>query len=815
MDRRTFCAVLPVVPGTLLRASAAGPASPVRQKLLFDYDWRFIVGDPPGADSPSFDDGTWRTVHLPHDWSIEGRIAPKNPTGGSGGFFPAGIAWYRRAFAVPAAWKGKRVSVEFDGIYMNATVYLNGRELGTHPYGYTALFYDLTPHLRFGETNVVAVRVDQSRHPNTRWYAGAGIYRHAWLSVTEPLHVARWGVFVTTPNVSAARARVSVRTRLANESGAASTVTLRTVLFGPSGAPAGQTESAATINPGDSAELDQEIAVQQPALWSPETPSLYRAVTSVISGGRAVDEVTSPFGIRSIKWSVERGFLLNGNPIKLAGGCVHHDNGPLGAAAFDRAEQRRVQILKAAGFNAIRTAHNPPSPAFLDACDRLGMLVMDEAFDCWEKPKKRFDYSVAFNEWWQRDVDAMVLRDRNHPSVVMWSIGNEIPERGEEAGARLAKTLADYIRTLDRTRPVTSALNGIREWANTDAFFSALDVGGYNYNLNDHVEDHKRVPSRLMACTESFLRATFDYWQIVADHPYIVGDFVWTALDYLGESGIGRWYYRDPGTTAREPFMGSDDLYPWHGSDCGDIDICGSRKAASHYRNIVWGRGEKLYLGVRQPLPEGKELRVTDWGLWPVHPSWTWPGMEGKPLVVEVYSRCDAVRLYLGDKMVGEKPTTRTEQFKASFEVPYAQGVLRAVGVQAGRPVAEMVLKTVGEAAQLRLTADRTTLGADGQDLAFITVEAVDGNGQPQPRADHQASFTLSGPGTIAAVGNADMTSEEPYQGSQRRLFNGKALVVVRVSRTTGVIRLTASAPGLTPATIRIQSQPGKRIPAV
>jgi len=815
MDRRTFCAVLPVAAGTVLRASAASLPSPIRQRLSFDHDWRFIVDDPPGAQSPTFDDSSWRTVQLPHDWSIEGRIDPKNPMGGGGGFFPAGIGWYRRTFAVPAAWKGRRVGVEFDGVYMNATVSLNGRELGTHPYGYTAIFHDLTPHLRFGETNVVAVRVDQSRHPNSRWYAGAGIYRHAWISVAGPLHVARWGVSVTASEVSDARAKVSVSTRLDNESDAPSTVTLRTALFGPSGAPVGQAASAVTIEPGGSSESIQEIAVRQPALWAPETPSLYRAVTSVISGGRAIDEVTTPFGIRSIDWSAEKGLLLNGNPIKLAGGCVHHDNGPLGAAAFDRAEERRVQILRAAGFNAIRTAHNPPSPAFLDACDRLGLLVIDEAFDCWEKAKTRYDYSVAFKQWWQRDIDAMVLRDRNHPSVVMWSIGNEIPERGEEAGARLAKTLADYVRALDGTRPITSALNAVKEWERTDAFFAALDAGGYNYNLNDHVEDHKRVPSRLMLCTESFPRATFDYWQMVADYPYIVGDFVWTALDYLGESGIGRWYYRDPGATAREPFMGSNDLYPWHSSDCGDIDICGFRKAISYYRNIVWNRGEKLYVGVRQPVPEGKELRVTQWGVWPVHPSWTWPGMEGKPLQVEIYSRCDAVRLYLNDKMVGEKATTRAEQFKASFEVPYAPGVLKAVGVQAGKPVAEKLVKTVGDTAQLRLTADRTTLRSDGQDLAFVTVEAADRDGQPHPHADHEVSFTISGPGMIAAAGNGDSTSEEPYRGSHRRLFNGKALVVVRVSRTPGVIRLTASAPGLTPAAVRIQSRSGRPVPAV
>lgn len=808
MKRRTFCAILPAAAGSLsiTGQGAQAPAGP-RLRLLADYDWQFLLGDPPGAQEPAFDVSGWRTVVLPHDWSIEGQRSPKNPMGGSGGFFPAGIGWYRRSFTAPASWRGKRVSVEFEGVYMNSTVYINGHELGTRPYGYSTFVYDLTPHLNPGGRNVLAVRVDQSRHKNSRWYSGSGIYRHVWIHVTEPVHVAQWGVFITTPEVSPARATASVKTRVVNESAVPATVVVQTALYGPSGAPAGRTESKVTIKAGSSEELAQELTVPKPALWSPEAPNLYRAVTTVLSGGKPSDQVTTHFGIRTIAWSVDQGFQLNGKTVKLCGGCVHHDNGPLGAAAFDRAEERRVRLLKDAGFNAIRTAHNPPSPAFLDACDRLGMLVMDESFDCWAKGKSPYDYGISFAEWWQRDIDAMVLRDRNHPSVVMWSIGNEIPERGSDAGARTAKMLADYVRTLDRTRPITSALNNVRPWPSTDAYFAALDIGGYNYNLANHAEDHKRVPSRIMVCTESFPRAAFESWQLVTDFPYIIGDFVWTALDYLGESGIGRWYYRDPKDTSRELSMGSDALYPWHGSDCGDLDICGFRKAVSHYRNILWNRGEKLYLGVRQPVPEGKELRVTAWGVWPVYESWTWPGMEGKLLEAEVYSRCDLVRLYLNDELVGEKPTTRAEQFKAVFRVPYRPGVLKAVGIQNGKPAAEFVLRTAGEPVQLRLTPDRTTLVADAHDLAFVSVEAVDGSGQPHPRADQPVSFTLSGPGAIAAVGSANMSSEEPYQGNQRRLFNGKALVVVRSTRRAGQITLTATAPGLKPATLRLQTR--------
>ncbi len=775
--------------------------------MPFDHDWKFLQGDPGGAEAANYDAAAWRTIEVPHDWSIEGKMDPKSPAGGSGGFFPGGIGWYRRSFTAPAAWSGKRVTVEFEGVYMNATVYLNGHELGTYPYGYTSFFFDLTPHLQSGANHVLAVRVDQSKQRNSRWYSGSGIYRHVWLHITGPVHIAPWGVFVTTPEVGAARARVSVKTRVANESGNSSRFMLRTVVYAGSGAAAGQSDASAALQPGDSIVVNQEITVDKPALWTPESPNLYRAVTRVIQDGKTVDEVSTPFGIRSIEWSPDKGFLLNGTPVKMAGGCVHHDNGPLGAAAFDRAEERRVRILKEAGFNAIRTSHNPPSPAFLDACDRLGMLVMDEAFDCWSRGKNPYDYSVVFKDWWQRDIEAMVLRDRNHPSVVMWSIGNEIPERGEPLGAQEARMLADYLRGLDGTRPITSALNFVGRWTDTDAYYSALDIGGYNYNLSNHAADHQRVPSRIMACTESFPQSTFDDWAMAADFPYIVGSFVWTAIDYLGESGIGRWSFRDPKDTSPEGFGAP---YPWHGSDCGDIDICGTRKAIAHYRNIVWDRGEKLYLGVRQPVPEGKQMSVTRWGVWPVYPSWTWPGMEGKPLEVEVYSRGEAVRLYMDDKLIGEKPTTRKERFRAIFSVPYAPGVLKAVALLGGKAIAETALRTAGEPAQVRLTADRTSLTADGQDLSFITVETLDANGQPHPNAEQQVTFSLKGPATIAAVGSGDMRSEEPYRGNQRKLFHGKALVVIRTSRRAGALTLTATAPGLKAATLRINIVPAK-----
>ena len=492
-------------------SSRAAETGEARQVLRADAGWKFFLGDPAGAEATSFADATWRTVDLPHDWSIESAPDAKNSTGAGGGFFPAGIGWYRKTFNAPASWNGKRVSVEFDGVASNTTVYFNGQKLGFHPYAYTSFQFDVTRQLKLGQTNVLAVRVDTSEQPSSRWYSGSGIYRHVRVVVTGPAHVAHWGVFVTSPQASTRTSLVSVRTRVANESGDEATVSLETILLDHAGKKVGKAQSALKLSPGIEMEATQEITVTNPALWSPESPVLYRAVSRVLRNGKAIDEVVTPFGIRSVSWSVDKGLLLNGMSIKLAGGSVHHDNGPLGAAAFDRAEVRRVELLKAAGFNAVRTAHNPPSPAFLDACDRLGLLVLEDAFDVWTTPKVKNDYTRFFNDWWQRDIDSMVLRDRNHPSIVFWNIGNEIQESWTDRGAPIAQKLAARVRALDSTRPLTEAFPGATFTPATDAVFSVLDVGGYNYNLaQNQGKDHQRVPGRIMMTTESFPAAAFE-----------------------------------------------------------------------------------------------------------------------------------------------------------------------------------------------------------------------------------------------------------------------------------------------------------------
>jgi beta-galactosidase len=787
--------------------SGSVAAESARERLLMDFGWKFSTENFDDAQTTTFTDDAWRTVDLPHDWSIEGEFAKDNPMGGPGGFFPSGIGWYRLSFAAPREWQGKQINIEFEGVYMNADVWINGQHLGFHPYGYTSFSYNLTPHLKIGEKNVLAVRVDNSKHINSRWYSGSGIYRHVWLSVTDQLHFAAWGTCVTTPEVTDGKAQVEVKSAVCNDSENTKNFIIVTDLVDPDGKNVGTSQNNGELLPKKESLIVQKFpSMDRPQLWSPETPKLYRAITRITAGGKTVDEVQTPFGIRSIKVSAENGFQLNGRTIKLCGGCLHHDNGCLGAAAFDRAEQRRVELLKAAGFNALRTAHNPPSPAFLDACDRLGMLVIDESFDCWENGKNRADYAQYFKEWWQRDIDAMILRDRNHPSVIMWSIGNEVIERDRPDGVRIGKMLADYVRTLDPTRPITAAIcwaQGPRVWSDTDGLFALLDVGGYNYTLDNDQADHKRAPNRVMMATESFPNAAFDYWRRTTDNSFIIGDFVWTALDYLGESGIGRQY------SAAERIIdhGRNEHYPYHGAYCGDLDLTCLRKPISHYRNILWNRGEKLYVTVYEPSSNGMPFKTAAWGLLPSMPSWTWPGFEGKELKIEVYSSYDNVRLYLNDKLIGEKPTTREEQFKAEFTLSYAPGVLKAVGMQGNREMESNVLRTVGEPAQIRLVPDRTTIKADGQDLSFVAVEVLDKDGQWQPKADLRIQFSITGPGTIIGLDNGDLYNADPYQGNQRKAYHGRALVVVRSLRNAGEIRLTAAAQGLPSASTAIGSR--------
>lgn len=773
-----------------LTAQTTMADTPRRQ--TFDRDWRFHLGDLKGAEATNYDDKTWRTLDLPHDWSVEGTVSKDAPAGNDGGYLPTGMGWYRKTFTLPKADAGRKVWLYFEGIYERSDVYVNGQRVGGHPYGYTSFYCDITKVAQPGQKNVVAVRADNSHQKNSRWYTGSGIYRHVWLITTNRLHVAHNGVFITTP--SADEATVSVT--ISNESLQQRSITVKTKLD-----LLGLTETTVNVPADSFVTIKQSIKLSNAKLWSTESPNLYTATIELQEKGKTIDAVKQRFGVRTISYSATDGFRLNGKLMKLNGCCVHHDNGILGAAAYARADYRRVQMLKDAGFNAVRTSHNLPSEAFLDACDEIGLLVIDEAFDGWRDAKNTNDYSTLFDQWWHEDVTAMVLRDRNHPSIFCWSVGNEVIERKKIEVVTTARKLRDAVREFDQTRPVTSALAAWdKDWEIYDPLAAQQDIVGYNYMMHKAESDHLRVPERVMMQTESYPRDAFRNWARMTDNSYIIGDFVWTGMDYLGEAGIGRWWYstETPGEHYERP------LYPWHGSYCGDIDFIGWRKPISHYRAILHNTGEKLYIGVREPDGYHGQISTGLWAVWPTWESWNWPGHEGKNIDVEIYSRYPSVRLYLDGKLIGEKPTTRAEQFRAVFTIPYQQGELRAEGIENGTMLETRTLRTAGNATTINAVADRTVISGDGQDLSFVTIEIKDAQGNIVPDAAATLTATIKGNAVIAAAGNADMQDSTPYTTHTFKTWKGRALVVVKGLHKAGNATLTLTSPDLKKAAVKI-----------
>lgn len=732
-----------------------------------------------------------------------GPFSGDSPNGTAQGHTEGGVGWYRKTFSLPMAEKGRQIGITFDGVYMNSEVWFNGQKLGGRPYGYSSFYFDLTSLARFGkEPNVLSVRVD-SRGKTSRWYSGSGIYRHVWLTITDPVHIEQWGITITTPQVSSEKAELRVRTKVENElnSNQNLTVESRVLRALDSRKAAGVISSNLEIISGKTAELEQTLTVPRPDLWSPDSPTLYWLVSTVKRGKTVVDEIQTPFGIRSVSVDAEKGFLLNDQPLKLRGGCLHHDNGCLGSRAYDRAEERKVELLKAAGYNAIRTSHNPPSPALLAACDRVGMLVMDEAFDCWEIGKNPNDYSVYFKEWWQRDLDTMILRDRNHPSVVFWSIGNEIPGQPTAAAAKIGADLAARVRELDPTRPVAQA--AFPGETKDLLVFTNLDVCGYNYMPGNYVTDHAAHPQRVICGTESFPRACFEAWMPVLDHPYVIGDFVWTAFDYIGEAGLG---HADP---IAYP-LGLAETRPFTTANCGDFDLCGFKLPASYYRDAVWNVGKKISCFVEALGTNGQTSKVEawNWGWIDERASWTWPGLEGKAVRARVYSCAPKVRLTVNGRSLGEKKTDRATQYLATWDLPYEPGELIAIALDNdGKELDRWVLRTAGEPVSLRLTPDRTRLTADGQDLSFVTVEITDKQGVLDPNADIPVHFGISGPGTIVGVGNGDPRSWESFQQPARKAFRGRCLVVVKADHRPGKITLEAAGAGLRKVSTVIRTQ--------
>jgi beta-galactosidase len=769
--------------------------------ILFDAGWHFFKGGVERGQDPAIDDSHWRTVDLPHDWSIEDLGSTGSPFDSnaisqvSGGFTVGGTGWYRKSFFVPVGEKGKRVLILFEGVYMNADSWLNDEHLGNHPYGYTSFWYDITDKIKYGAQNLLAVQV-KNEGQNSRWYSGSGINRHVWLKFLEPVHFAQWGTTVRASGISTVSASLQISTGIQNSSDAVATVRLVSRILDPQGREAMTWTSDIPLPASASNAVSGTKTITHPLLWSPDRPQLYTLVTEIYDQQRLLQRQRTVFGIRSLHFDAESGFLLNGRPIKLKGGCYHNDNGPLGARSYDRAEERRVELMKASGFNAIRCSHNPPPPAFLDACDRLGMLVIDEAFDMWKEPKTPYDYHLYFNDWWKRDVESMVLRDQNHPSVIMWSIGNEIPNRNKPEVVAVAQELAGYIRSLDPSRPITSAVNDVSE--DKDPYFAVLDIAGYNYAAHRYETDHQRKPERVMMATESYALEAFDYWMPVLDHPYVIGDFIWTGFDYMGEASIGwRGYPQEK------------NFYPWNLAYCGDIDICGWKRPQSYYRDALWSEN-KLALFVHPPSPSFPPSPAREsWSKWhwdDVVADWNWDGQASGPLTVDVYSSCDEVELFLNGRSLGRKPTNRSTRFRNAWQVPWQPGELKAVGFRNKKQVQQASLFSAGEPARISLAADRSQLHTGGQDLSYITVELLDRDGHLNPKADKLLRFSVEGPATIAGVGNANPVSTESDQLPQRRAWRGKCLVILRSTEAPGKIVLHASTEGLPEATLTLVS---------
>jgi beta-galactosidase len=780
------------------------------KEIDLNFGWRFAKGEHPGAYKKDFDDSQWRLIDVPHDWSIEDLSEESGPYDKTAvgqwdvGYVVGGKGWYRKKIELNKDDEGKIIHLQFDGVYMNADVWVNDYHAGSRAYGYSTFWFDITPYVEFGQKNVMVVEV-KNIGSNSRWYSGSGIFRPVSLRIMDKIHISHWGTAVRIKKASSSLAEVNVITKVTNKSDKDVTASLLSVIKDDKGRVVASTQSKLKIRKISETQITDIINLKKPQLWSIEIPYLYTLIQNVTVAGELVDQRETTFGIRTITYNAKEGFLLNDKPVLLKGSCMHHDNYMLGSAAFSRAEERRVELTKAAGYNAIRCAHNPPSQAFLDACDRFGVLVIDEAFDQWtiHKWDHDQDYGRHFQEWWHKDVESMVLRDRNHPSIIMWSLGNEIPEQGSEYGIFWARQIKGYVKELDPSRPVTMGIN--KSGPNMDKFFQELDVVGYNYRLNTYESDQERVPDRVSYGSESFSRDAFKYWQKVEELPYIIGDFVWTGWDYLGEASIG-W----SGYGKNWERLG---YYPWHAAYCGEIDLTGYKRPAAYYRDVLWKTGQnKVSAFVKSPEPSLQPPPDSSWNLYwtypDLHPSWTWSGNEGNELEVVVYSACDEVELFLNGKSLGRKATSVKTEYKENWVVVYEPGELKAIGYNHGEQQAEWVLKTAGAPKEIKLTADRIIIKANGCDLSYITAELLDeyGNRVYDWKEDILINFEIRGEGKLAGVGNANPTNTESYQKPQRCTFRGRCFVVLKSTLNAGTITLNANAQGLKGDSISIQT---------
>jgi beta-galactosidase len=802
-----YIACLPVILLCILQ-SCGSVKTTYRTTENFDNNWKFFLGNIENAQDTIFDDSKWRTLNVPHDWSIEGEFSDKNPASPGGGALPGGIGWYRKAFSLSENQKGKLVFIDFDGVYCNSEVWINGFYLGKRPYGYSSFRYDLTSHLHYGnKSNVIAVKVDNSQQPNSRWYSGSGIYRNVWLVITDKVFVDHWGTFITTPVVSSESAKVSIKTTVKNTLSDKGKVNLITTIYDSKGGIAATSKKAMEIPSGTSAEIAQDFTLANPILWSVSNPDLYKASSLVEVNGKVCDEYETSFGIRYFEFNADKGFLLNGKPLKILGVCDHHDLGCLGSAINTRALERQLEILKSMGCNGIRTSHNPPAPELLQLCDKMGFIVMDEAFDMWKTGKNKLDYHLAWDEWHKRDLEDQIMRDRNHPSVFMWSIGNEIPEQGVIDGATIGKELSAIVKSLDTTRPVTSACNNPGK-GNYLIESGALDVIGYNYHEQSYVNFHKDYPGKKFVASETtsalatrgkydmpadtlhiwpdrwdraFTTGNADFtcsaydncrvpwgstheatWKVIKKYEFLSGLFIWTGFDYLGEPTPYWW--------------------PARSSYFGIIDLAGFPKDAYYMYQSEWTNKPVLH----------------------IFPHWNWKA--GQVIDIWAYSNSEEVELFLNDKSLGTKKKIG-DDLHLSWKVPFEAGTLKAVSRTGGKTVLTQEIKTAGAPARILLEADRSNIQADGRDLSFVKVTIVDKDGIMVPTADNRVKFQIEGAGTLAGVDNGDPISHESFKASDRKAMNGLCLAILKSTENAGKITMTATSEGLEKSTVTIETK--------
>ena len=758
---------------TLLYAQIA--KKQVRIISNFDKDWSFIQAEVAGAEKTEFNDSQWRKLNVPHDWSIEGGYDKANPTARGGGYLPAGIGWYRKSFSLDESLAQKKISIEFDGVMANSEVWINGFYLGKRPYGYISFNYDLSKHLLFGKgkTNVISVKADNTVQPASRYYTGAGIYRHVRLVATDPVHIENWGVYITTENANAQKAVVKAQTNVINESQEPAQVTVETSVIDPNGKVLKTTQTKQKIAVSKNVVLSQDLEITNPTLWSLEQPILYQTQTKIILGGKVIDDQFNSFGIRTLKFDAATGFWLNDKNFKLKGACLHHDGGAVGAAVPLAVWKQRLSLLKEAGVNAIRTAHNPVAPEFLDLCDQLGFLVMDETFDTWNSAKNNGEkgYNRFFTEWWERDTKAMVLRDRNHPSIVIYSVGNEIhDDLNSPAGFKKYKDQQDLVHQLDPTRPVTMALfRPANSKVYTNGFAEIMDVVGQNYRENELVALHHQKPNLKVIGTEN-THVAIQYLAL-RDNPFMAGQFLWTGFDYLGEAD-----------------------WPEITNNQGLFDRIGNWKQQSLQRQSWWAEKPVVHIVRRQD-----NAGAGDW-----INNWTPTDFDTyDDAKVAIYSNCEEVELFLNGKSLGVK-TKPADDSPRLYDVTFEKGHLKVIGRNKGKEVATEELLTAGPPAKIILTVDKAKLNNNWDDLAFVTAKIYDAKGILCPNADHLVKFTITGTGYIDAVDNGNVASHEMYKASQRHAYRGACVAYVK-GIALGTVNVVATAEGLESGSIKLE----------